>query len=376
MRWGREKLMKILYVATISNTINAFLIPHIELLLKQGHQVDIACNVNREIDSKLINRGCKVFDVPFQRSPLKKENYGAYKGVREIIKSGKYDIVHTHTPVASTCVRLACRNIENIKVLYTAHGFHFFKGAPIKNWLLYYPIEKWLSKYTDVLITINQEDYARAKSKFKAKKVEYVPGVGLDTEKFKRVKVDKNVKRDELGVPHDAFVILSVGELNKNKNHETIIKAIAKLENPNIYYVICGVGPLREYLEGLAQDYHISGNVKFLGYRTDIAEICKASDIFAFPSKREGLGIAALEAMASGLPLVTSNIHGITDYSVNGKTGFTCNPNDVIGFARSLSELAGDPQRSIRIGLNNITTVGRYDIYSVLSKLKDVYEMD
>ena len=184
------------------------------------------------------------------------------------------------------------------------------------------------------------------------------------------------MKRDELGVPHDAFVILSVGELNKNKNHETIIKAIAKLENPNIYYVICGVGPLREYLEGLAQEYHISGNVKFLGYRTDIAEICKASDIFAFPSKREGLGIAALEAMASGLPLVTSNIHGITDYSVNGKTGFTCNPNAVIGFARSLSELAGDPQRSRRIGLNNITTVGRYDIYSVLSKLKDVYEMD
>jgi glycosyltransferase involved in cell wall biosynthesis len=362
--------MKILYVATISNTINAFLIPHIELLLKQGHQVDIACNVNREIDSKLINRGCKVFDVPFQRSPLKKENYGAYKGVREIIKSGKYDIVHTHTPVASTCVRLACRNIENIKVLYTAHGFHFFKGAPIKNWLLYYPIEKWLSKYTDVLITINQEDCARAKSKFKAKKVKYVPGVGLDTEKFKRVKVDKNVKRDELGVPHDAFVILSVGELNKNKNHETIIKAIAKLENPNIYYVICGVGHLRSYLENLAQELKVNDKVHFLGLRKDIGEICKSSDSFVFPSYREGLSVALMEAMSTGLPVVCSRIRGNVDL-IDENGGVLFDPYSIEECKFALQKLLDSDMKTM--GRYNADKVKKFDIEPVLKHMHEIY---
>lgn len=176
--------MKILYVSTLSNTINAFMIPHIKLLIEQGHHVDVACNIDRDISPSLTDSGCEVFDIKFQRSPISKHNYVAYKKLKKLIQEKGYEIVHTHTPVASICVRLACRNMKNVRVMYTAHGFHFFRGGPIKNWLLYYPIEYWLSRYTDVLITINKEDYNRAKRVFKAKSTKYIPGVGLDTKKL------------------------------------------------------------------------------------------------------------------------------------------------------------------------------------------------
>lgn len=365
--------MKVLYVSTISNTINAFMIPHIEMLVDQGHHVDIACNIDREISPKLIDRGCKVFNVEFQRSPLKKENLSAFKKISKLIKNEKYDLVHTHTPIASAIVRLACKSNKKIKVFYTAHGFHFFKGAPIKNWLIYYTIEKWLSRYTDVLITINQEDFNRAKNCLLAKSVEYLPGVGLDIDKFNRLVVDRKSKRKEVGLPDNAFVVLSVGELNKNKNHETIIKAIAKLNNTNIHYVICGRGLLEDYLRCLVIELHLERQVHLLGFRNDVGEIYKISDIFAFPSQREGLGMAALEAMACGLPLITSNVHGIVDYSTDGKTGYTYNPKDIDGFASAISKLFTDRITIEKMCSENICLVKKYDINQVISKLNLIY---
>ena len=189
--------MKVLFVTTISDTVNAFLIPHIRLLIEEGHHVDIACNVCQEISPMLTQLGCNVYNIKFQRTPLRFQNYKAYVNLKALIYDKGYNFVHTHTPVASVCVRLACRNIENIKVVYTAHGFHFFKGGPILNWLLYYPIEFMLAKYTDVLITINTEDFQRAKKSFRAQKVEYIPGIGFDVKKFREVAVTKQEKREE-----------------------------------------------------------------------------------------------------------------------------------------------------------------------------------
>jgi glycosyltransferase involved in cell wall biosynthesis len=365
--------MKILYVTTISNTVNAFLIPHIKRLIDEGHQVDAAFKIEQEVKPEITEMGCKIHEIPFQRSPLSKDNFKAYKKLNELIVAGKYDLVHTHTPVASAIVRLACKNLSSVKIYYTAHGFHFYKGAPIKNWLIYYPIEKWLSRYTEVLITINNEDYQRAKKSFKAGRVEYIPGVGLDTKKFTNVIIDKSAKRKELGLPEDAFIVLSVGELNKNKNHELIIKALARLNNSKIYYVICGQGPLEHYLREVADKVGIGNRVKLLGLRNDIAEICKAADIFAFPSKREGLGLAALEAMACGLPIVTSNVHGIVDYSVNGKTGFSCNPKNVEEFTLGINTLMNDEELRILIRNYNIKSVKKFDIQESLRIIKSIY---
>ena len=276
--------MKILYVATISDMINSFLIPHIEMLVKQGFQVDVACHVYQEPDEKLKRFGCNVFDIPFDRSPLKLQNITALRKIKEVISSKDYDIVHTHTPVASACVRLACRNMKNVKVIYTAHGFHFYKGAPFINWLTYYPIERWLAKYTDVLITINKEDYERAKRSFHSAQVIYTPGVGIDVQKYVEVKIDKTKKRRELGIPDDAFLVLSVGELNKNKNHETIIRAIDKIKDTNVCYAICGKGHLENHLKKLTQELGLESKIIFLGYRKDMPEIYKCSDLFVFPS--------------------------------------------------------------------------------------------
>ncbi len=364
--------MKILYVTTISNTMG-FFTSHINMLLDKGHTVDMACNLVKPINSQLIERGCKIYQMDFSRTPLNRTNYKAYKDLKKLILEEKYDLVHTHTPVASAITRLVCKNIKGTKVFYTAHGFHFHKGAPIKNWLIYYPLEKWLAKYTDTLITINKEDYERAKSKFKAKRVEYIPGVGLDIDIFKNVVVDKVGKRQELSLPEDAFVVLSVGELNKNKNHEVVIRAIAKIKNPTIHYVICGKGPLESYLNNLAAELGVSKNVHLLGFRGDIPEICKVADVFAFPSLREGLGMAALEAMACGLPIITSNVHGIVDYSIDGETGYNCSPTDVDSFSKYIKNLYLDIEKRNRMTANNIEAVKKFNQLNVLNLMEQIY---
>ncbi len=365
--------MKILYVTTISNTINAFLIPHIKQLLDEGHQVDIACNIERDINSKLTTWGCTIYNIAFQRSPINKSNYKAYIELKRLIKKNCYDLVHTHTPVASTYVRLACRKLKNVKVFYTAHGFHFFNGAPYKNWLMYYPIERYLSKYTDVLITINKEDYKRASKAFKAGKVHYIPGIGLDVTEISNVMVDKSLKRKEIGVPEQATVILSVGELNKNKNHEIIIKAISKIKNPHIYYVICGKGEMEKYLRNLSNELGVEDRVMLLGYRSDIAEILKVVDLFVFPSYREGLPVSLMEAMAAGLPIICSNIRGNSDLIENHKGGYLVDPNNMNAFAKYIELFIERSDKISDMSLYNKEKVKNYSISNIINKMKEIY---
>lgn len=365
--------MKILYVTTISNTVNAFLIPHIKMLIDEGHQVDVAFNIEQEVKQEIIDMECKIHKISFQRSPLSKDNFNAYKMLKKIISDNKYDLVHTHTPVASAIVRLVCKSLKNVKVIYTAHGFHFFKGAPLVNWLIYYPIEKWLSRYTDVLLTINKEDYERAKG-FKANRVEYVPGVGIDVDKFSVIEVDRDLKHQELGLPQDAFIVLSVGELNKNKNHEVVIRAIAKINNPRIHYVICGQGELEEYLRDLSKELGIGNKVHLLGFRKDIAEICKVSDVFAFPSKREGLPVSLMEAMACGLPVVCSRIRGNLDLIEDRKGGYLVEPDDVEGFVKKITELIDDSRLRSELGMFNARRIETYSVNNVLLDMQKIYK--
>lgn len=366
--------LRILYVTTISNTANAFLIPHIKELHRRGHNIDCAFNIQREPEENLKDVCNNIYNIPFKRSPLKKDNLKAYKKIKKLILEEKYDVVHTHTPVASMIVRIACRRNKNIKVMYTAHGFHFFKGAPLKNWILYYPVEKYLSKYTNVLITINTEDYSRAKAFFKAEQTKYIPGMGLDIKSIQNKKVDRNAVRKELQIPKNSYLILSVGELNNNKNHRTVLKAISQLKNKDIFYIICGTGILEKELKKMASELGLNKNFKLLGFRKDIISICKSSDLFIFPSKREGLGLAALEAIASGLPVITSNIHGIVDYSVEGVTGFSHNPMDVKSISQSIKEMYENPNLTKQISQQNHTIIKKYDIDNVIEQSIENHE--
>ncbi|MBQ2727166.1 MAG: glycosyltransferase family 4 protein [Clostridia bacterium] len=309
--------MRILYVTTISLTMNSFFKPHIEMLVREGNQVDLACN-DRDLplDGLYSELGCGVHRIDFSRSPLNPDNFRAYGQLSRVIEKGGYDIVHCHTPNAAVITRLVCRKFRKktgLKVFYTAHGFHFYKGAPMLNWMVYYPVEKFCSRYTDKLITINTEDYELAKKKFKAGEVHYVPGVGIDLSRFENVQVDREAKRHEIGVPEDAFLLFSVGELNENKNHQVILRAVAALKNPKIHYAVAGVGDKKEALLTLAEELGVAGQLHLLGYRKDIPELNHSADVFCFPSYREGLSVSLMEAMACRLPCIVSRIRGNID---------------------------------------------------------------
>ena len=367
--------MKILYVTTVAGTMS-FFVEHIKMLYSMGHTVEIACAMGtKPLNPVYEELKCKVHEMPFSRSPFSRNNLKAYKMLKQLVETEHYDIVHTHTPNASMIARLACRKVrkQGTRVFYTAHGFHFFKGAPLKNWLMYYPIEKFCARFTDVLITINKEDYALAQKKMPAKKVCYVPGVGIDLSKIQSIQSDRNEVRKSMGVPEDCILLLSIGELNVNKNHLVVVKALAKLNNKNVHYAIAGQGNQKENLLNLARELGVENQFHLLGYRTDVPAIAKSSDIFCFPSHREGLGLSALEAMSCGLPLITSNVHGINDYSQDDVTGYKCSPDDVFSWAEKIKVLIEDSSKRKQFGKNNVEIVEKYSMQNILQRMKEIY---
>ncbi len=363
---------QILICSTIIGTIEAFLIPHIELLRDMDYEVDIAANCdgylgNHDLDMLIRNR----YDLPFQRTPFSKKNLKAGKILKKIVAKNKYDIVHFHTPIASAFGRFYIKSLrkDGTKIFYTAHGFHFYKGAPAKNWIIYYPMEKYLSRFTDVLITINEEDYQRASKKLHQKKIYKIPGVGIDIRKFTDVNIDINAKRKELCIPEDAFLLISVGELNKNKNHRIIIEAMAKINDKKIYYIICGEGAERPSLVELARSLNLSDNVILLGSRTDIPGLLKVADLFVFPSKREGLPVSVMEAMASGLPVIASDIRGCRD--LIGADNGSLIEKGVSGWSESIMQYCSlSSKDNLKKTKNDIDKIS---INEVLEKMGKIY---
>ena len=366
---------KILYITTVGGTMS-FFEDMIKQLTDEGYVVDIATNeFNRPVPDFYRTNGYKIFSLSCSRFPLNKGNIKAVKEIREIVSNGNYDIVHCHTPIAGAVTRLACRKFRKngLKVFYTAHGFHFYKGAPFKNWLIYYPIEKLCSRFTDVLITINHEDYELAKKKMKAKRIEYVPGVGIDVEKFSNAVVDRAAKRSELGIPEDAFLLISVGELNENKNHQVVIRALAQLNNPNIHYMIAGKGPLDEQLKLLSQKLGVENQVHLLGYRNDVAELYKTADVNVFPSIREGLGLAAVEGVAAGLPLICSDNRGTREFAVHNENAIVCRSHSITDFCNAISKLYSSCEDALSLEHNGSKKVERFRVENVNAMIRSIY---
>ena len=370
-------MKKVLFVATVvQKHINVFHLPFLKKFQENGYTTYVAASNDTDQPAVEIPYCDEYVEINFKRNPFHPGNIPAYFKLRKLIRSEQFDIVHCHTPVGGVLGRLASIGARKrgTKVYYTAHGFHFYKGAPLKNWLLYYPVEKLCSYFTDVLITVNSEDYSFAKKKMKAQKIAYSPSVGIDLSRFD-IQVDKNEKRKEIGVPEDAFLLLSVGELNENKNHQVILKAMAKLQNQNIHYAIAGIGPKKEELLFLAKELGVEKQFHLLGYRKDIPELNHAADLFCFPSFREGLGLSAIEAMSCGLPIVTSAIRGINDYSIDGTTGYSCSPVDVDAFAESIEKLQKNHNLRMEICSRNMLLAKRYDVCQIVSELSEIYEL-
>jgi glycosyltransferase involved in cell wall biosynthesis len=329
-------MKRVLMLASVASMIDQFNMPNIALLRKLGYEVDVACNFIEgntcsdervaELKQKLQDMHVRCYQIDFARNIKHMgQNMRALRQVEGLMKQNGYAFCHCHSPIGGVVARIAGHRTKT-KVIYTAHGFHFYQGAPVMNWLVYYPVEKMLSRWTDVLITINHEDYKLAKKKFKMKKLTYVPGIGIDTQRESLSQKEKEEKRKELGIPQDAFLITNAAEFTPNKNQKTVIEAIEQLHNPNIYFVMCGIGQKKAELEQYVKEHGLEEHIRFVGFRNDLHEILQTSDCFVLSSFREGLSVALMEAMAEGLPVVCSRIRGNVDLIKDGEGGILISP--------------------------------------------------
>ncbi len=373
-------MKKVLFVATVVKThMMQFHLPYLKLFQEMGWETSVASRNDYENPEDCRIPCCDhYYDIPFERLPWRGKNFTAYRMLKQIIDREHYDIIHCHTPVGAMIARLAALSArkKGTRVIYTAHGFHFFKGAPLINWLMFYPAEWLLARATDVLITINREDFARAKRSIRARRIEYVPGVGIDTKRFHADPQIRRDKRRELGFREEDFLMLTVAEMTKNKNHITHLKALALLKDraefANMHYLIVGRGEEWENLERSAQELGIRDHVHFLGYRTDAPDFYRCSDLFLFMPFREGLSVALMEAMGSAMPIICTKIRGNTDLVEDGISGmFSENAPEAL--AQAILKLYGDPRLAASYGAAAAEKVRQFDQENVHALVRQIY---
>lgn len=376
--------LKALQIASVASMIDLFNRDNISILQQLGVAVDVAANFKEgsitsqeRVDffaNELKKNSIRVVDYPCPRSIFRIfDIIKSYRIIKRLVEDRHYRIVHCHSPIGGVIARLACRKArkKGTKVIYTAHGFHFFNGSSLLSWALFYPIEKFCSKITDVLITINQEDFKRAKA-WNTCQVEYVPGIGVHTDVYREAKVDRKSVRKALGLEDDDFVFMSTGQISVRKNHEVIIRAMAKINNPKVKYLIVGFGELQDKLKMLSKKLHIENRIIFSGYRSDIKQLLNVVDAFAFPSLQEGLPVALMEAMSAGLPIVCSNIRGNVDLIENNKGGYIYNCHDVNGFADGIKKIVEGNHSEMR--KINISQIKHFDVKVVNDKMSLIYK--
>lgn len=363
-----------LFTATlVRGHIAKFHIPYLKWFKEQGWETWVAAK-NDYPDGVCEVPYCDRFvNIDFARSPFSKQTLVAYKQLRKLFSEEHFDIVHTHTPVGGVLTRLAACDARRAgtRVIYTAHGFHFYKGAPAVNWLLWYPVERFMSRFTDVLVTINDEDYNRAR-RFAHCRVEYVPGVGIDLGRFACTN-DRAGKRAELGLGKGDFALLSVGDLIPRKNQSAIIDSLVQLPG-EVRLIVCGEGVEQENLELQIARLGLGGRVRLLGFRPDIAEIMAACDALVFPSVHEGLPVSVMEAMASGLPVIASSIRGIDpDLLKDHESGLVLESVDPERIATAVTEMMGDAELRERLASNAVKAVGYFGLEDALAATSRIY---
>ncbi len=379
--------MRALMTATVPSMIGQFNMHNINILIELGYEVDVACNFNDysvwsaekiiSLKKTLDELNVHMYQVDFTRRFFKiKQHTKSYKQIKKLINERKYDLIHTHTPISSLITRLAYKNsniYESCKMIYTAHGFHFFKGNnPLKNFI-FRSIEMMAAKYTDIIITINKEDYEAAK-KFKLKnsgQVRYVPGVGVDIDKINKIKENRDQLIKDLALSNDDELIISIGELSKRKNHELVIKCLPQLPK-NIHYLICGQGSLKEYLLQLADNLQVSEQVHLLGFKENAIEIIKSCNIFVFPSLQEGLPVAMMEAMACGLPCIASPIRGNRDLIDQPNGGYLIEFQD---WEKTLKLVIKNINKNYKaMSIYNQKKISMYNTWKISASMKEIYQ--
>lgn len=370
--------MKILLVATVQSHICQFHRPLVKMLHEHGCEVHVAARNNlAEKNGLKLDFVDRVFDVPFERSPFNKKNLSAYRQLKKIIDDGDYDVVHTNTPVGGIVGRLAARKARKngCQVFYTAHGFHFFQGGPKKNWLIYFPIERFMCRYTDELITITEEDYQLAQKKFHVS-VSHIHGIGANTSKYFPVSDDECVAlRKELGFTQEQRLIICTGELNANKNQITAIRAMEQVVKkvPEAMLLLAGNGATHDELQDAINSAGLQVKAVLLGYHTDLEKYVAISDLVLSCSKREGLPLNIVEGMLCKKPVVASINRGHKELVCDGINGYLLQANDVMGFAHKIIDLLNDGNKLYEFGNAGNKSIQAYADNSVQQELEEIY---
>lgn len=369
-------MKKVLFTATVDSHILQFHLPFLKMFKENGYEVHVATNGNKEIpycDVKHI--------IPFERSPFKFNNLRAVRKLKKIINEEKFNIIHTHTPMGSVVTRLAAKKARlkyNTRVIYTAHGLHFFKGASMKNWLLFYPVEKYLSKYTDTLILINKEDYDLGKKKFKkCRDIQYVPGVGIDEDKFNftMLSKEKDELRKSLGLKETDFVMIYPAEISKRKRQIWLIEAISEImkEHKDMHLLLPGQDSLNGQCQKLVKNLKLEKQIHFLGYRGDIPKLLKISNLSLSAAMQEGLPVNIMEAMYVGLPIVASNCRGNRDLVKNNVNGYLIELNEPDQFSKAIQKIYSDSELCEKFISSNHEIIKNYLLPQIMDRMSNIY---
>lgn len=373
-------MKKVLIATTVSGFVPQFEMNNVKILQSMNYEIHYATNYLNPVyryDEDIFEKyGIIKHQVDFVRSPFSLQNIKIYKQLKDIITKERYDLIHCHTPMGGVLTRIAARKLykQGTKIVYTAHGFHFFKGAPKLNWMLYYPMERFLSRWTNVIVTMNEEDYSAA-SKFMQHKIgvaKKINGVGIQIDKPNQ-KSDFNL-REVYHLSKNDFIIMSVGELIKRKNHEVVIRALEQLRDKNMKYFICGSGVLMQQLQKYIDERKLSEQVFLLGYRTDVSDLLSQADCFIHPSLQEGLSVAIMEAMRSGVPIICSDIRGNRDLVSDGIEALLVRDNQAQQYAMKIRELKNDKSLCKNLSLAAQKKLLEFDLVTVENQMKLIYQ--
>ena len=372
--------MKVLFTATVRSHIGQFHMPFIAKLKELGCTVDAAYRDNSEqkqgLDTSLIDT---VYEIPFTRTPYSFSNIKAYFVLKKIIDNGNYDAVHCHTPMGAVITRLASIKARKrgMKVIYTAHGFHFYKGASKKNWKIYYPVEKYLAKYTDCLITINSEDYELAKRDFTtAGEILHVNGVGVELSKFKpKTDDEKSALRDNYGYSNDDFLMIYPADFCFRKNQMMLMQAMKLIveKHDNVKLLLPGLQEESEECRNFCKENGLENNVQFLGYRRDIYDFAGMCDLSLSSSRQEGLPINLIEALALGNPIVATDVRGNNDVVVDGVNGYLVKLYDYEDMAEKICILIENRELLKSFSENGLKLVEKYGVDTIIDEMTEIY---
>ncbi|MCT8388158.1 glycosyltransferase [Leuconostoc lactis] len=378
---------KVLMLAAKANMIQQFNHRNIKILQDLGYEVHVATNMvdfgsmsaeeNERFKQWMTKNNVIAHQVDFERRMGSiKGNIKSTKQLNQLFKQYRYSFIHVHSPLGGILGRIVAKKFK-VPVIYTAHGFHFFKGGPKSSWIFFFPLEWTFSFITDTLITINREDFEIANKYMHSKNIVSISGNGVGVERAwsvsEKYKTTARYRiRKELGIPRDAYVISSIGELSDRKNHKIVLEALNDIDpkiRKNIYYIVAGTGDNAAMLREFAKKINFDTHFKLLGYRNDIHEINYASDLFVFPSLREGLGIAGLEASIDGVNVIGTSNGGVSDYIKEGINGQLFDPNDSKTLAQLIIKNVASP-----IIVEHFDFLKHFDEKNVDDTIRNVYE--